>query len=82
MSADNNRRQLRKWYPSASELIEELFPKKKPAKNIGADALRLQLSEFLLAAQQDGMHPVDALAIIVEWAASEMVRIGSLDDRS
>jgi hypothetical protein len=61
--------------------IEELFaPRHVPAvPKKGADILRSHLISSFEIALDHGMHPADALAIVLRWASSEMARLGDRD---
>lgn len=61
--------------------IEQLFAPRYvtavPKK--GADMLRSYLISGFEMALDQGMHPADALAIVMRWASSEMARLGDRD---
>ncbi len=58
--------------------IDGLFPcRPEPMvhKN-AADILQAHLISGFETALEQGMHPADALAVVLSWASSEMMRIG------
>ena len=59
--------------------IEALFPYQPepqlPKK--AADLLQSHLINGFETAIEQGMRPADALAVVLSWVSSEMVRIGS-----
>jgi hypothetical protein len=58
--------------------IDGLFPRRAepqvPKK--AADVLQSRLISGFEEAVEQGMHPADALAIVLSWASSELARIG------
>jgi hypothetical protein len=55
---------------------DELFPCPSPSvKNAGAEALQSRLIYAFESAIFQGMHPCDALAVILDWASSELNRV-------
>jgi hypothetical protein len=57
-------------------VVEELFPG-NPQQLIASelvDALQSHLTNGFEAALHDGMQPMDALAVILSWVSSEMMR--------
>jgi hypothetical protein len=68
--------QSRNKRPFAVTKIDELFPSKSPpVHNAAAEALQSQLIDAFEAALCRGMNPLDALAIILGWASSEIGRV-------
>ncbi len=57
--------------------VDDLFPSRplQPASKRGADALQSHVISGFETAVEQGMHPMDALALILNWVSSEMVRI-------
>ncbi len=65
--------------PCSLSDIEALFPgNPKPlVSKKAAELLQSHLIDGFEAAVDRGMRPADALAVIMHWVSSEMVRIGS-----
>lgn len=72
--------QVQEGYRLRNE-IEGLFSRRQEpaAPKKAADILQSHLISGFEAAVEQGMHPADALAIVLSWAAAELSRVG---DRS
>ncbi|MGO9544798.1 MAG: hypothetical protein ACLPPF_08395 [Rhodomicrobium sp.] len=57
--------------------FEDLFPSRPqhPASKKAADVLLSRVISGFEAAVEQGVQPMDALALILNWVSSEMVRI-------
>lgn len=69
---------VRNGYPVRGD-IEALFPGQPDPllSKKAADRLQSHLINGFETALEQGMRPSDALAIVLCWVSSEMVRIGS-----
>lgn len=59
--------------------IEGLFPcdPKPLVPKKAADVFQSSLIDGFEAALEQGMQPADALAVVLRWVSSEMVRLGT-----
>ncbi len=55
--------------------VDELFLP-APVENAGAEKLHSRLIDAYESAINQGIHPLDALAVILEWASTELKRVG------
>jgi hypothetical protein len=61
--------------------VDELFPSLSPPVEVaGAETLQSLLIDAFESAIRDGMRPIDALAIIIAWASSELKRVSASQD--
>ena len=69
--------QVQKGYRLRNE-IEGLFSsgQEPAAPKTAAELLQSHLIRGFEAALEEGMHPADALAVVLSWAALEASRIG------
>jgi hypothetical protein len=56
-------------------LIDELFPSLSPSVENAGEALQSKLIDAFETAISQGMSPCDALAVILQWASSELNRV-------
>lgn len=56
--------------------IDELFHSLPPSTENASEALQSKLIDAFESAIFQGMSPCDALALILQWASSELNRIG------
>jgi hypothetical protein len=63
--------------------VDELFPRLAPSiENAGAEALESKLIDAFESALQQGVTPLEALSIILEWASSELHRFRMVREAS
>ncbi len=56
--------------------IDELFSSLSPStENAGVEALQSKLIDAFESAVLQGMNPLDALSVILEWVSSELNRV-------
>jgi hypothetical protein len=56
--------------------VDELFTGLSPSiENAGAEALQSKLIDAFESAVLQGMYPLDALSVILEWVSSELNRV-------
>lgn len=57
--------------------VDEVFPGLSPSvEDAGVEKLQSQLIDAFESAIHQGMTPIDALAVIIGWASSELHRVG------
>jgi len=56
--------------------VDELFPSLSPSVENAGEALQSKLIDAFESAIFQGMSPCDALAVILQWASSELNRVG------
>ena len=67
---------LRHDCPLTPHVVEELFPQDPQPliSNNVVELLQSQLTDAFETALRQGIQPMDALAVIVSWVSSEMMR--------
>jgi hypothetical protein len=62
--------------------MDALFPNRSPSvENAGAEALQSNLIDAYENALLQGMAPLDALAVVLDWVSSEITRVGISQDK-